>query len=203
MNAVSLIPAALLWPAAILLAMTSTAMLVSRDWRACVGALAAQYVGVFVMVAFNWPLELALVKMIAGWMTGAVLGVAVITAPQSWREQERSWPSGRVFRLLASLLAGLVVISLTAPGVALMPGLRLAQMAGALTLMSMGLLQLGLTAQPLRVTLGLLTVLAGFEILYASVEAATLVAGLLATVNLALALAGAYLLIAPTMGDVG
>jgi hypothetical protein len=59
------------------------------------------------------------------------------------------------------------------------------------------LLHLGLTAQPLRVVLGLLTVLSGFEILYAAVESATLVAGLLAAVNLGLALVGAYLLVAP------
>jgi hypothetical protein len=51
--------------------------------------------------------------------------------------------------------------------------------------------------------LGLLTVLSGFEILYAAVETATLVAGLLAAINLGLALVGAYLLAAPSLEDVG
>jgi hypothetical protein len=58
----------------------------------------------------------------------------------------------------------------------------------------MGLLQLGTSAQPFRVVLGLLTVLAGFEIIYAAVESSTLVAALLAAINLSLALTGAYLL---------
>jgi hypothetical protein len=57
----------------------------------------------------------------------------------------------------------------------------------------MGLLHLGISAQPFRVVLGLLTVLAGFEILYAAVESSTLVAALLSAINLSLALAGAYL----------
>jgi hypothetical protein len=46
----------------------------------------------------------------------------------------------------------------------------------------------------MRVIVGLLTVLAGFEILFAAIENSILVAGLLASVNLGLALVGAYLL---------
>ncbi len=189
----------LAWPAVGLLTLTSVVMLVGRNWRWCIAALAVQYVGVFALVALSWPVEMAVAKMIAGWMAGAVLGVATITAPESWREEERSWPSGRVFRLLAAILGGLVVFSLAPRTAALVPSVRLEQMTGALVLMGMGLLHLGLTAQPLRVVMGLLTVIAGFEILYAAVETSTLVAGLLAGVNLGLALAGAYLLISPTM----
>ena len=41
-----------------------------------------------------------------------------------------------------------------------------------------------------------MTVLAGFELLYATVEGSVLVAGLLAVINLGLALVGSYLMIA-------
>ncbi len=60
--------------------------------------------------------------------------------------------------------------------------------------MGLGILQSGMTARPFRVSVGLLTVLAGFEILYAAVETSLLVAGLLAIINLGLALSGSYLL---------
>ncbi|MGE5375620.1 MAG: hypothetical protein ACM3XO_11245, partial [Bacteroidota bacterium] len=63
-------------------------------------------------------------------------------------------------------------------------------------LIGMGLLHLGITSYILRVVIGLMTVLSGFEILYAAVEGSILVAALLATINLGLALVGAYLLIA-------
>jgi hypothetical protein len=63
----------------------------------------------------------------------------------------------------------------------------------------MGLLHLGLTAQPLRISIGLLTTLAGFEIIYASVETSILVAGLLAGVNIGLGLVGAYMITASEM----
>ena len=70
---------------------------------------------------------------------------------------------------------------------------------GSFILISIGLLQLSLSSHPLLVTIGLLTALSGFEIIYAVVEASILVAGLMAGVNLGLALVGAYLLIVPTM----
>ena len=49
----------------------------------------------------------------------------------------------------------------------------------------------------------LLTALAGFEIIYAAIETSVLVTGLLAGINLGLALVGAYLIISPTMEPSG
>jgi hypothetical protein len=68
-------------------------------------------------------------------------------------------------------------------------------------LIALGLLHLGLTSQPFRVVLGLLTVLSGFEILYAAVESSILITGLLAAVTLGLAMLGAYLITAPTLEE--
>ncbi len=70
---------------------------------------------------------------------------------------------------------------------------------GSFLLIGLGILQLSLSMHPLRVIIGLLTALSGFEIIYAAIESSTLVTGLLAGVNLGLALVGAYLLVAPTM----
>jgi hypothetical protein len=188
-------------PSVLLLAISSLLLLISRNWRWSILELAIQYVGVFLLVALHWPLEMAVVKLVAGWMSGAVLGVAMFGAPEAWRTEERFWPSGRAFRLLAAGLVGLAVYTVAPHMQAWLPGVRMEQVWGGLILIGMGLLHLGLTAQPLRVALGLLTVLAGFEILYAVIETSTLVAGLLGGVNLGLALAGAYLLNAPIMED--
>ena len=53
---------------------------------------------------------------------------------------------------------------------------------------------MGLASRGLRVIISLLTFLSGFEILYTVVESSTLVTGLLALVNLGVAIAGAYLM---------
>jgi hypothetical protein len=67
---------------------------------------------------------------------------------------------------------------------------------GSLLLIGMGLLHLGITAHILRMTIGLMTILSGFEIIYSAVEGSILVAALLAVITLGLALVGSYLLIA-------
>lgn len=220
-------------PGVILLAATSLVLLVSNRWRWCLFALALQYAGVFLLVALNWPFALAAVKVVAGWMAGLVLATAVLNSPDTWERELgkptlgerphgkptlgggrpplvglpwrplRNQPGGALFRLLAAGLVAMVVASI-APRVAeWMPGAEMEQVWGGLILIGIGLLHLGLTAQPLRVVFGLLTVLSGFEILYAAVESAKLVAGLLAGVNLGLALVGAYLLASPSLEDAG
>lgn len=186
-------------PALILVSLTGLFLLLSRDWRWMIAALALQYLGVFLFVVFVWPLEISVVKLVAGWMSGAILGIAISNSPTAWQQEEQAVPSSRVFRLLAAGLVGLTVGTLAAPLQAWLPRVSLGLVLASLVLLGLGLLHLGLTSQPLRSVIGLLTALSGFEILYAAVETSTLVAGLLAGVNLGLALAGAYLLVSPGM----
>jgi len=98
--------------------------------------------------------------------------------------------------VFAAAMVAVLAAAATPQVEAMIPGVSRPVIAGGLLLAGMGLLHLGLTAEILRVILGLLTVLAGFEILYAAVETSILLAGLLAVVNLGLALAGAYLMTA-------
>lgn len=175
---------------------TSLVLLLSEDWRSGVLALAGQYLGVFFLVWLSWPLETAVVKLVAGWMAGAVLGSTRLGLPSDLPGRVQ-FSFNRVFRLLAAGLVILIVVS-SAPGVrAWVPGVELEQVWGSALLIGMGVLHLGLTQRPFRVILALLTVLSGFEILYASVENSTLVAGMLAGINLGLALVGSYLLVSP------
>ncbi|OQY30460.1 MAG: hypothetical protein B6I38_07455 [Anaerolineaceae bacterium 4572_5.1] len=185
------------WAAVAFLMITSAGLLLTRDWRWSLGLLAAQYLGVFWLVRMHWPISMAAVKLVTGWMSAALLGITRSSlTPESDTTADRSWPEGRLFRVLAAALVLLTILP-TAPRVAtILPGIGLAEVAGSLLLLGMGLLHLGMTIQPLRVIIGLLTILAGFEMLYAAVETSTLVAALLAVINLGLALVGSYLLTA-------
>lgn len=175
-----------------MLVVTSVSILVSRDWRWSIAVLAVQYVGVFMMAAIYWPFGIAVIKLVVGWMAGAVLGTTQIGRMRAITEH--SWPAGRVFRILAASMVLLVVFSVSPQIAQWLPINNLVVLESGLMLLGMGLLQLGMTARPFRVSLGLLTILAGFEVLYAAVESSLLVAGLMALINLGLALAGAYLL---------
>lgn len=194
--------------AVILCVVTATALLIHLNWRLSLLALAVQYVAVFLLVTGNWSVGMALVKLISGWIADAVLVMALLGQPEqvnplTGNRQFFIAPllALRVFYLLTAVLVGLTALSLGSPLSAEIPQVNYYQAVCSLFLCGIGLLQMGFTSQPLRTILGLLTALSGFEILYASVESSALVAGLLALVNLGLALVGAYLLQAPYMGD--
>jgi hypothetical protein len=179
--------------------LTSSFILISRDWRYCIGALAIQYIGVFVLVNASWPVEMAVAKMVAGWMSGAILGIAMTSIPGSHRDTETPLAFGPVFRIISGIILALTITSLTLHSQALFSMINPLVLWGSFILIGFGILQVSLTSHPLWVVIGLLTSLSGFEIIYAAVEASILVTGLLAGVNLGLALVGSYMIIAPSM----
>jgi hypothetical protein len=183
------------WIAFIIALVTSIGLMLHRDWRWGIGFLAIQYLSIFWLVQTHWPVSMAAAKLVTGWMACTVLGIAQLTT-DSAKGTEASWPQGRLFRLFTTgiIIAATFALSLRASS---WLGLGLPIAWSSLLLVGMGLLQLGISAQPFRVILGLLTVLGGFEILYAAVESSTLVAALLSVVNLGLALTGAYFLNMP------
>lgn len=190
-------------PAVIVMFLTATTLLISWDWRISIFSLAVQYMCVFVLVSVSWPLEIAAVKVVAGWMAGAVLGLAIINLPGSNTSDRHLVLSELFFRVLAAILGGLFAITGGVKIIAWLPEINLSQTYGGMILIALGMLQLGLTTQPFKVILGLLTVLSGFEILYAAVESSILITGLLAAVTLGLSVVGAYLITAPTLEESG
>jgi len=55
--------------------LTAMIILVFREWRFSAGALAVQYLAVFYLVSLSWPISLAVVKLIVGWMATAAIGL--------------------------------------------------------------------------------------------------------------------------------
>jgi hypothetical protein len=129
-------------------------------------------------------------------MSAAILGMTRSSFPAQDFEETGLWPRGRLFRLFAAGMVLLIVLATTPSVDTIMADAGYAVTGGSLLLIGMGLLHLGITDYNLRVVIGLMTVLSGFEILYSAVEGSILVAALLAVVNLGLALVGAYLMTA-------
>ena len=177
--------------AVILLGASSTTLMLTRNWRVYVVSLAVQYLAVFWLVAIFWPIGLAAVKLVVGWMSSAVL--ASTGTESDLFNTDRGSFSGLLFGLLAASMVWVLSFSLVPAAVEWLPATMM-PLWGGIMLIGMGALQLGMTTRTLRVVVGLLTMLAGFEILYAVVETSVLVAGLLAVISLGVALVGSYLL---------
>jgi hypothetical protein len=184
------------WIAVVTIFITSVGLLLTRDWRWSIILLAVQYLGMFILTLQHWPLGMASVKVVAGWMSAAILGMTRSGMPSQDFDEQGFWPRGRLFRLLAASMVLLIVAAITPSVDTIMADAGFAVTGGSLLLIGMGLLHLGITSYILRVVIGLMTVLSGFEILYSAVEGSILVAALLAIINLGLALVGAYLLVA-------
>jgi hypothetical protein len=175
---------------------TSSGLLISRDWRLELGLLGLQYLGVFWLTNQHWPISMAAIKLVTGWMAVAILGVTRLNLKRTEDNDEQAWPRGRLFHLFTAGIVTTIVVTAVPRVEGIIPGIGLPVISGSLILIGLGTLHLSMTAQPFRVILGLLTVLAGFEALYAALESSILVAAMLSTVNLGLALVGAYLLLA-------
>ena len=203
---------------AILVTITASLMLILDDWRVNASLLAIQYIGAFAMILQVWPLAMSISQLVAGWIAGAVLGMAILSLPHQVgeiRDVEHSVNSTSrferrlrlgsdlapniIFLLLSIFLIALAVFSQTPRVSGWISGLSLSQAWGGLILIGIALLHLGFYSQPVRVTIGLLTLFSGFLVLYSAINITTLAAALSATVTLGLALSGAYLTLAPHM----
>ncbi len=179
----------------ILVLFTSFSILLLRNWRINVITLAIQYLGIFFLVAINWPLSMAVIKLVVGWMICAVLGITCMTIKNLDETEDRKLLSSYFFRGFGGLLIILIIFALIPQVQSIFPP-KIPQpiIKASVMLIGIGLLQLGMTSKPFYVVIGLLTVLSGFEILHSALEISSLLAGLLAGVNMGLALVGVYFL---------
>ncbi|HOE69531.1 MAG TPA: hypothetical protein PLE10_02675 [Brevefilum sp.] len=169
-------------------------VIIFKDWRVIAVALGAQYLGAFALVALSWPVNLAIVKLITGWMASSVIAFTCLR-----QNRERSQPekaASLFFRGLTGLLV-IVLIFILAPSMQerIFPGVDLVIIQGGLMMMGMTLMQLGLNSEPYPVIISLFTFLSGFEVIHAALELSTLLTGLFVVVNLGLSLAGVYLMV--------
>lgn len=172
-------------------------LLVGSNSKRMMASIAVLYLGLFLLVINYWSFGLSAVKLVAGWMA-----LAILAASQGGGDlyQTPLNRQGILFRIIAALVIWLLVF-LIAPSLSFLTTLPLPVTWSGLILIGMGLLQLGMTTQTIKVIVGLLTVLAGFEVFYATIESSVLVAGLLAMITIGLAAAGAYLITLPTMDE--
>lgn len=178
----------------VLIVITAMSILVFRDWRIVSGALILQYLGVFALVAQSWPVGMAVIKLIVGWMATAAISLTYYRRENLPLFAET--PSSFIFRGLIGLLVILTVF-IAAPTLqsAMFPELDLLVLQGGLLLIGLSLMQLGTTQDTFLTIVGLLSVLSGFEVIYAGLELSSLLTGLLAIVNLGLSLVGVYFIV--------
>jgi hypothetical protein len=169
-------------------------ILVFRDWRINAIALGVQYLAVFGLVTLSWPIGMAVVKLIVGWMATAAIALTCIR--QLKVESPAESTSSLFFRAIAGILIILVIFVLSPRlQAAMFPQVELVIIQGGLMLIGMALMQLGTSSEAYLTIISLLSLLAGFEIIHAALELSTLLTGLLVITNLGLALVGVFFIV--------
>jgi hypothetical protein len=200
-------------PAIIGLFLVALIIFLTSDWRVSLAALLVQYVLIWLTLTRFLEPEVALVKLLTGVLVVPILYLGTRPVPGDSEPEEGDggrpellglrlgWdagPLGFPLRLLAVLL---VVLALTR----LLGALRLPLVPpevtfAAMWLGSMGLLGLVLGGSPLRIAPALLTVLAGFDLVYAIVEGSLAIIGLMGILTLLTALSFSFLTIVQNPG---
>ncbi len=188
------LPAAWAWAPSVIAMMSAGWLAVDGDRRRGVLVLALVFLAGAGITAFGSGPWMALVTLLAGGVASVILWLTA--AAQGWaRVPERiRIPSGRAFRLLATVLVGVSAIGLAQANVIGLPVGMPGAMMSSMVLIGLGILQTGLSEEPLRVGIGLLTMLAGFDLVYGTIEPSVAVTALMAATQVALALVVAYLL---------
>ena len=176
------------WIPLVLVAATVFALIVVERPGLQIAILATQYASVAWLSSLALPPQVAAVKVVAGMITCGVLALTVAGS----RSPDESG-SGRAFRVIAGILILGAAIGIGRANWMRIPDIRPEAIMAAAILMSMGLLQLGLFRTPLRVCIGVITLLSGFEIAYAVIDPALAILALLASVHIGLAMVVSYL----------
>ncbi len=175
--------------AVVIIMATSLLLLVGMKWRVSIIVLAIQYLAVFWLISLVWTPGQAAVKLVIGLMSCALIGSSL---PDE--EVKDPFPGifGNIFQLVLASMVWLLVFAI-APEIVKWFPTGLVMVWGGFILIGVGVMQIGIATHELRVVFALLTILSGFEVIYASVENSILVTGLLAVINLGIALVGTYL----------
>jgi hypothetical protein len=157
--------------------------------------MAVQYLLSSFLVWATMSLQVAVARLVTGLVVTAILALAVRSVGlRSSISRSRVLPSGRAFRLISALL-----ICVAAIGIGRGPWIEVLELPamvilGALLMAGLGLLQIGLFDAPLRIGVGLLTLIAGFELAYGIIEPSMAIIALFALVNIGIALSTSYLI---------
>lgn len=175
----------------ILIVIASMTILIFRDWRFNAVALAVQYLAAFALVTRVWPVGMAVIKLIVGWMATTALALTCLRQKKFQSADEST--ASLIFRGLTGILVVLVIFVI-APILhqEIFLQLDLIILQGGLMLIGMGLMQMGTSSDSYLTIISLLSLLSGFEVIHAGLELSTLLTGLLAIVNLGLSLTGVY-----------
>jgi len=162
---------------------------ISNTWRIRIAGLAIVYLVSFIIILQIWPIALASVKLIGGWMGVVLISASQISKPET--EREKLFNSQSIFRFLVTALIW-VVISAEASVFNDWIPIPYTNLYIGLIIIAGGLIFASVNQNIFDVIIGVLTFLAGFDVIYSSLEGSALVTGVFALIIIFISLLNTY-----------
>lgn len=164
-------------------------VMIVSDWKWRLACLSMVQLIAFLLIAQIWPIALAAVKLLSGWIGIAILGSSLLVIDeQSGTEQNSSF---RLFKFALTSLTWMVIIVLVQRLNIWLP-ISYTHLFSGLVFFLCGILFVSIHHSIIEAITGLLIFLAGFDIIYSSLEGSALVTGIYAVVVLLISLLGRY-----------
>ncbi len=169
---------------------TTVIVMVARDWRWLIFGLTMSYIIGFVLIVQIWPLPLATVKLLSGLMGVVILSMSKVNLE---RQNDTEEPlSSRIFVFLLACLSWVIVSSTINKLNEWLP-VSYTNLYIGLVISLAGILKFSIHQTTYEIIIGLLVFLAGFDIIYSSLEGSALVTGIYALIVLLICVLGSYL----------
>ncbi len=179
-------------------------LLILRRWQMHALGMALLYFFVALLHTRVIRPEVAVVKLLIGWMI--TMALYLTGRYLSEREREQAKDKGRASIPRDAPFRALLLVAAYTLAVGGSIHYPLPQVPGDVGLACYllgvgGLMLMGLSEEPFRAGLGILTFLAGFDLLFGALEPSLVVAGLLGAANFLTALAVTYLAVTHASGQ--
>jgi len=168
----------------------SGAILVLEDRRYRLAVLAIIELIGFILIVQIWPIALALVKLISGWMGIALLTFAFI--PSDIKKESNEPIPSKIFRLMLGVFGWIIVLT-SIQGLNEWLPISYTNLFIGLIFFIIGMISLSLGLKTFDIILSLLVFLQGFDIIYSSLEGSALVTAMFAVIIISICLTGSFL----------
>lgn len=169
--------------------LVSFALLFVEDWRYRLSLVAITQLIGFILIVQIWPLPLAAVKLISGWM-GVTLLATTLTSRNIFVENPHI--SSRIFRSLLGVFVWILVLVSVQRFNEWLP-ISYTNLFVGLVFFVSGIIYLAIRSTTLDTILGLLLFFEGFDVIYSSLEGSALVTGLFGVIIISVCLTGSFL----------
>ena len=169
--------------------LVSFALLLVEDWRYRLALVAITQLIGFILIVQIWPLPLAAVKLISGWM-GVTLLATTFTSRNITLENPHM--SSRIFRVLLGVFGWILVLVSVQRFNEWLP-ISFTNLFVGLVFFVSGIIYLAMRSSTLNTVLGLLLFFEGFDVIYSSLEGSALVTGLFGVIIISICLTGSFL----------